>query len=142
MDKPAIELGNLMHEDNVNITQPSDLSAMIVNKRSRRSMGGKACADLFSLRQGSYWDDAKGGWLPADLGAEGRALEMEYVRKHGVYERVPRSQRHRETGRPPIRTGWADTNKGTSTEPNIRCRWVAKEFRTHADPELFAPTWV
>ena len=85
-------------------------------------------------------DDTKGGWLPADLVAEGRALEMEYVRKHGVYERVPRSQCHRETGRPPIRTGWADTNKGTSTEPNIRCRWVAKEFRTHADPELFAPT--
>ena len=45
-----------------------------------------------------------------------------------------------ETGCTAIKTGWADTNKGTVANPNVRCRWVAKEYRTDDRPELFAPT--
>ena len=66
--------------------------------------------------------------------------EMEYVRKHQVYTRVPRAQCYAETGRPPIKTGWADTNKGTHEAPNVRCRWVTKEYNAGKRPDLFAGT--
>eukprot|EP00972_Heterocapsa_arctica_P029357 4321836-Heterocapsa_arctica.AAC.1 len=65
---------------------------------------------------------------------------MEYVRNHEVYTRVPHSKCWAETGKAPVKTGWADTNKGTAAEPNIRSRWVAKEFNTGPRPDLFAGT--
>ena len=46
----------------------------------------------------------------------------------------------RETGNSPTKTGWADTDKGQPGKPNVRARWVAKEYKTHARPELHAPT--
>ena len=57
--------------------------------------------------------------------------------KHAVFEKVPMSQCLKETGKNPIKTGWADTNKGTSECPNIRSRWVAKEYNTGPRPDLF-----
>ena len=71
---------------------------------------------------------------------KGQNEEMAYVRKHRVYMRVFRELRWQETSKPPICTSCADTNKGTKEHPNARCRWVAKEFHTYDDPELFAPT--
>ena len=46
----------------------------------------------------------------------------------------------RETGKGPIKTGWAETDKGQPGKPNERARWVAKEYRTHARAELYAST--
>ena len=135
------ELGELIHfETDKPATSPTDLSHLLVNKMSRKSEGGKACDQLLSMRGGHYWDDAKGGWLPPELVAKARDEEMGYVRRHRVYERVRRQVCLDETGKQPVKTGWADTNKGTAQDPNIRSRWVAKEFRTSVDPDLFAPT--
>ena len=50
------------------------------------------------------------------------------------------SQGWKETEKNPIKTGWADTNKGTSECPNIRSRWVAKEYNTGPRPDLFSAT--
>ena len=36
------------------------------------------------------------------------------MKKHAVYEKVPVGQCWKETGKNSIKTGWADTNKGTS----------------------------
>ena len=80
-----------------------------------------------------------------------REVEMQFVKKHAVCEKVPMSQHAvcekvpmsqcwKETGKNPIKTGWADTNKGTSECPNIRSRWVAKEYNTGPRPELFSAT--
>ena len=41
---------------------------------------------------------------------------MQYVKKHAVYEKVTMSQCWKETGKNLIKTGWADTNKGTSPD--------------------------
>ena len=38
-----------------------------------------------------------------------------------------------------ISTRWVCTNKGDDTAPNVRCRWVAREFRDDQDV-LFAAT--
>ena len=50
------------------------------------------------------------------------------------------SQCWKETVKNPIKTGWADTNKGTSECPNIRSRWVAKDYKTRLRPDLFSAT--
>ena len=50
------------------------------------------------------------------------------------------SQCWKETEKNTIKTGWADTNKGTSDCPNIRSRWVAEEHNTGPRPDLFSAT--
>ena len=32
----------------------------------------------------------------------------------------------------PIKTGWAETDKGQPRKPNVRARMVVKEYKTHA----------
>ena len=65
---------------------------------------------------------------------------MQYVKKHAVFVKVPMGQCRKETGKNPIETGWADTDKGTSECPNIRSRWVVKEHTTGPRPDLFSAT--
>ena len=57
-----------------------------------------------------------------------------------MYTSLPKEVCLRETGRAPIRTGWAETDKGQPAKPNVCARWVAKEYKTHARPELYAST--
>ena len=87
-----------------------------------------------------HWDDNKGGWLDLELCARAKREEVEYIRRHKMYARVSRETCLREIGRAPIKTGWADTDKGQPGKPNVRGRWVAKEYKTHARPELYAST--
>ena len=96
--------------------------------------------ELNSIREGKYWDDAKGGWLDPILVRKAREEEMQYVKKHAVYEKVSMSQCWKEMGKNPIKTGWVDTNKGTSKCPNMRSRWVAKEYNTGPRPDLLSAT--
>ena len=49
---------------------------------------------------------------------------------HAVYEKVPMSQCWKETGKNPIKTGWAD----------MRSRWIAKEYNSGRRPDLFSAT--
>ena len=46
----------------------------------------------------------------------------------------------RETEKAPIKPGRAETDKGQPGKPNVRARCVAKEYETHATPELYAST--
>ena len=96
--------------------------------------------ELLSVWEGWHWDDNKGGWLDPELCAQAKREEVEYIRRHKMYTRVPRGTCLRETGEAPIKTGWAETDKGQPGKPNVRARWVAKEYKTHARPELHAPT--
>ena len=95
---------------------------------------------LGSLSENGYWDDAKGGWLDPGLVVRAREEEMGYVRKHSVYTKVPTAQCWRDTGKAPVKTGWVDTNKGTDGDPNVRSRWVGKEYNTGVRLDLYAPT--
>ncbi len=90
------------------------------------------------MQDGRIWDDTRGGWLNPVLAAAARAEEMEYIRRHRVYHRVPRSEALRDSGRQPIKTGWVDTNKGSPEKPLIRSRWVANKFNTGSRFDLFA----
>ena len=57
-----------------------------------------------------------------------------------MYTRVPREVCPHESVRAPIKTGWAETDKDQPGKPNVRARWVAKEYKKHARPELYAST--
>ena len=84
--------------------------------------------------------DNEGGSLDPELCAKARREEVEYIRRHKMYVRVPREVCLRETGKAPIKTGWADTDKGTAREAQRAREMVAKEYRTHARPELYTST--
>eukprot|EP00971_Amphidinium_carterae_P305257 6065881-Amphidinium_carterae.1 len=34
-----------------------------------------------------FWDDVHGGWLPKEAVLAARRLELEYMRKHRIYEK-------------------------------------------------------
>ena len=92
--------------------------------------------ELLSVWEGWHWDDNKGGWLDLELCAQARREEAEYIRRHKMYTRVTRETCLRETGKAPIKTGWAETDRGATREAQ-RARG---EYKTHARPELHAPT--
>ena len=69
-----------------------------------------------------------------------RAEEMEEVRKHEVYVKVPLSECYDKTGAPPIGTRWVDVNKGDTIHPEYRSRLVAQEIKTDKREDLFAAT--
>ena len=48
-----------------------------------------------------------------------------------------------KTGKRPVTVKWVDTDKGSEEAPNIRCRLVARDFRTKGEKDredLFAAT--
>ena len=62
----------------------------------------------------------------------------EHIRRHKKYTRVPREACLRETEKAPVKTGWAESDKGQLRKPNVHARWVTKEHKTHARPGLYA----
>ena len=97
--------------------------------------------ELLSVWEGCHWDDNKGGGrLDSELCAKARREEVEYIRRHKILTSVPREACLRDTGKAPIRTGRAETDKGQPGKNHVRARWVAKEYKTHAVPELHAST--
>ena len=106
-----------------------------------RGPQGDAGQELLSMtNNGEFWDDAKGGMLEPSRVKEARKEDIQFVRKRTVYDVVPWEQAQQRTGRPPIRTRWVDTNKGDTSAPNYRSRWVAQEFKTGTDHALYAAT--
>ena len=65
---------------------------------------------------------------------------MQCVKKHALCQKVSISQCWKETVKDPIKNGLADTNNGTSECPNVRSRWVAKEYNAGPSPDLFSAT--
>ena len=87
---------------------------------------GNTELELLSMtKDGAFWDDAKGGTLEGKCAKAARKEELDFVRRRKVYEVVPWERALGRTGRPPIKTRWVDTNKGTEGAPEYRSRWVA-----------------
>ena len=88
-------------------------------------------------------DDIKGGPLQPERVMQARTEEMGYIFDRSVYKPSSRETCAEVTGRPPLRTGWSDTNKGDGQCPNYRSRFVAKDFkaaRKGSVAQLFAGT--
>ena len=65
--------------------------------------------------------------LVPELVHAARTVEMEYVAKLGVYEKVPRSHQT-STGGTIIGVRWVDVNKGDALDVNYWSRLVGREF--------------
>ena len=63
------------------------------------------------------WDDVTGAMLDPDLVMEARKAEMVYFKKMNVYEKVPKSECQKETGKAPIGVRWVDVNKQDEKDP-------------------------
>ena len=72
----ADHASSTMHTASGTQVRPFDLIPQILKKRSRRSEGGQIVQELNSIREGKYWDDAKGGWLDPVLVRKAREEEM------------------------------------------------------------------
>ena len=81
-----------------------------------------------------YMDDASGAILDPKLVKQGRAEELEWLRREKVYERVP--LREAEGHGPLLKVKWLDINKGDALRPKVRCRLVAKEIKRAKPKEL------
>ena len=73
------------------------------------------------------WDDVTGKELRAERVREAREEEMEEVRKHRVYIKVPISECLKKTGKMPVGVRWVDINKGDEIHEEYRSRLVAME---------------
>ena len=70
-------------------------------------------------------DDASGALLDPDMVKKAREEELTWLRKEGVYERVPAES----WDGPLLKWKWLDVNKGDADHPKIRSRMVAKEVK-------------
>ena len=86
------------------------------------------------------FDDQSGEELDFDRVLQARAEEMAEIAKHGVYIKVPVSERWEVTGKGPVKTRWIDINKGDKLHPEYRSRFVAKDFNDSKRDDLFAAT--
>ena len=73
--------------------------------------------ELLNVWEGWHWDDNKGGWLDPELCARARRGVVEYIRRHKMHTQVSKQTCLRETGRAPIKTGWAETDKDNPGSP-------------------------
>ncbi len=69
--------------------------------------------------------------------------ELEYIDGIPAFDVVPIQECFAVTGTRPISTKWTCVNKGDDTDPEIRARWVAREFNNSPSDAFFAgtPPW-
>ena len=67
-------------------------------------------------------------------------MEVEYIKRMRVYDVVSRAELERNRKGKLIKGRWIDVNKGDSLKPDIRSRYVGKEFATGVDASLYAGT--
>jgi hypothetical protein len=98
---------------------------------------------IFMTGQGrdeKFVDSVTGQPLEHGLVKAARALELKYFKDKKVWEKRPREEAFRRTGKKPITVKWIDTNKGDDENPNYRSRLVAREIRKAGEDPIFAPT--
>ena len=71
------------------------------------------------------FDDVSSESLVPSMVLKARSLEMEFFRRMGVYEKVPRSLA-KIINKQVIIVRWIDVNDGDSVSPDYRSRLVAK----------------
>ena len=83
-------------------------------------------------------DNLTEGVLPEAMVRHARDEELELMEDWGVWDVVDVSEAVRVIGKPPLGGRWVDVDKGDSENPNVRCRYVAKEIAYFRDDGLFA----
>ena len=109
-----------------------------LDHKGRRRQGINATLPLGALEEEVLWDqctalsaalherglgdivDATTGQiLRGELVRQARAVEMDYFSARNVYEKRPRAEAIKRTGKPPITVKWVDVNKGDGQTPQL-----------------------
>ena len=72
---------------------------------------------------GQYWDEISNKKLEKDGVIAARLDEIQQIKNHNVYVKVPTSECYQNTGKAPIKVKWVDINKGDE---------INKEYRSSA----------
>ena len=89
------------------------------------------------------WDDVHGKELRMEDVRAGRKEEISYMQKRGMWSVKDVGECWERTGKKPTSVKWVDTDKGTVTDPLVRCRLVARDFKGKGEKDredLFAAT--
>ena len=70
--------------------------------------------------EGRYWDEVSPKLFDSSGVIAAWLDEIQQIRNHKVYEKVPLEECHRKTGKAPMKVKWVDINKGD--EPSARLR--------------------
>ena len=107
-------------------------------------VGGDGMTIEAVLRNDEAWDDVKGGWLDREKFREARMEEVGlYMKSKLLWDEVARRD---ASGHRIVSVKWVDTKKkGTEEKPEIRCRLVARDFRSaekdREDRFAATPAW-
>ncbi len=126
-----------MHQDTVGVmiaAEDMNTDEIAVTEGTRRTTRPQT-----SQHGGRTYDALTKQLLDEELVIHGKLAEMDFIRQWNVYDYADYEEVYAETGRKPISTRWVCTNKGDDMVPNIRCRWVARDFRDEQDV-IFAAT--
>ena len=85
------------------------------------------------------WDDVSGKELDAQGVKEARSKEMEYIDRKKVWYRATRAEAL-SMGCKIVGGRWVDVDKGDTSRPDYRSRFVAKEINTGYEEGLYAST--
>ena len=85
-----------------------------------------------------FWDDISGKSLPPGLVQSARKEEIDFMQSWNVWREVPVAESWSATGKGPLGGRWVDVNKGDDQNPDVRCRWVAKDIAFTKTDEFFA----
>ena len=86
------------------------------------------------------FDDVNGSPLDPVEVRKARQEELKYYREMEAFEIVPTSLAWERSGKAPVDVRWIDHKKGDIARPQVRCRLVAKDFKTGPDADLYAGT--
>ena len=112
-------------------------------KEDRRITSGDVAAVVPDDKEDDiqqFWDDISGKPLDIEGVRKARREELEELKKHNVYRKVPVSKCLDETGKPPVGKRWLDINEGDDVHPEFRSRLVAQEIKFDKREDLFAAT--
>ena len=90
--------------------------------------------------EGRCWDETSHKLLDSSEVIAARLDEIQQIRNHKVYEKVPLGECHQRSGKASIKVKWLDTNKGDEINKEYRSRLVAKQIKRDKREDLFAAT--
>jgi hypothetical protein len=88
-----------------------------------------------------YVDEKTGENLDFGMVKAAREEEVTFMKKILLYDEVWVEECWEDTGKAPVSAKWVDLNKGSQENPDVRCWWVARDFKPKGDKDredLFA----
>ena len=86
------------------------------------------------------FDASTGVRLDPHLVRQAKQEELEYADSIPLYTLAPTDECMNKTGKAPVSTKWTVLNRGDKARPEIRARWVARDFNRYEIDDFYAST--